>query len=41
MSIILKNYEDEMVEDYERSERKWIKRRSLDKKLSRKLSKEY
>ena len=41
MSIILKHYEDEMVEDYERSEQKWTKRRSLDKKLLRKLSKEY
>ena len=40
MSIILKHYEDEMAEDYERSEWKWVKRRALDKKLLRKLSKE-
>jgi len=40
MSIILKHYEDEMVEDYERSNRKWVKRRTPDKKSSKKLSKE-
>ena len=39
MSTTLKHYEEEMAEDFERPERVWIKRRALDKKLLRKLSK--
>ena len=32
MSIILGQYEDEMVDDYERPVRKWAKKRSQEKK---------
>jgi len=39
MSNRKKYYENEMAEDFERPEWEWIKRRSLDKKLLRELSK--